>query len=58
MNRYENKVIRYIVKANGRVVDWSFSEKKAKEIAFQFEYECMNQDEPFVPNMEIIEEVM
>ena len=56
--RNENEVIRYIVKANDLVVDWSFNEKKAKEIAFRFEYECMNQDEPFQPNMEIIEEVM
>ncbi len=52
------KVVRYIVKANDGVVDWSFSEKKAKEIAFRFEYECMNQDEPFKPKMEIIEEAM
>lgn len=54
----ENNVVRYVVKANDRVVDWSFSKKKAKEIAFRFEYECMNQDEPFKPKMEIIEEVM
>lgn len=52
----ENKVIRYVVKANGRVVDWSFNKDKANEIAFRFEYECWNQDEPFAPNMEIIEE--
>lgn len=54
----KNQVIRYIVKANGRVVDWSFDKKKAKEIAFRFEYECMNQDDPFCPRMEIVEEVM
>ena len=58
MTGHENEVIRYIVKANNRVVDWSFSKKKAKQIASQFEYECMNQDEPFEPKMEIIEEVM
>lgn len=58
MTRHENEVIRYIVKANDRVVDWSFSKKKAKEIAFRFEYECINQDESFHPKMEIIEEVM
>ena len=58
MKGHENKVIRYIVKANDRVVDWSFSKKKANEIAFRFEYECMNQDEPFRPKMEIIEEIM
>ena len=58
MKGHENEVIRYIVKANDRVVDWSFSKKKANEIAFRFEYECMNQDEPFEPKMEIIEEIM
>ena len=58
MKGHENEVIRYIVKANDQVVDWSFSKKKANEIAFQFEYECMNQDEPFQPKMEIIEETM
>ena len=54
----KNKVARYVVKANGRVVDWSFSKDKANEIAFRFEYECMNRDESFKPKMEIIEEVM
>lgn len=52
------EVVRYVVKANGRVVSWSFSEKKAKEIAYKFEYECLNQDEPFRPEMEIVEEAM
>ena len=56
--RESKRVARYIVKANDRVVGWSFSEKNAKDIAFRFEYECMNQDEPFTPKMEIIKEEM
>ena len=58
MKKAENKVLRYVVKVNGKIVDWSFSEKRAQEIAWRFEYECMNQDEPFFPKMEIVEEFM
>lgn len=58
MNKKEKPVTRYIVKANGRVVDWSFNKKTAHNIAWKFQYECEKQDEPFSPTMEIIEEVM
>ena len=51
-----NTVVRYIVKANGRVVDWSFNKKHAEEIAWKFKDECLNQDDPFEPVMEIVEE--
>ena len=51
------KVVRYIIKANGREVSWTFSRKEAVRIAEQFEFECMTQDiDPFQPMMEIIEE--
>ena len=58
MSKQEKKILRYVVKANGEIVDWSFSKRRAFEIAFKFYYECMNQDEPFYPDMRIVEEFM
>ena len=52
----EKPIIRYIIKANGRTVDWTFSKKRAEDIALNFEYECLTQKDPFIPKMEIIEE--
>lgn len=51
------KVVRYIIKANGREVSWTFSRKEAERLAEQFVHECMTQTvDPFQPDITIEED--
>ena len=47
---------RYVVKADGYVVSQFFSKEKANRYAADYLEGCLMQDEPFHPNMEVIEE--
>ena len=49
---------RYVVKANGEVIDNVFDENKAWKIANNYAYECANQDIPCFPKMEIVKETI
>ena len=49
---------RYLVKANGIVIDHAETEKKAWRKARNYEYECSNQDEPCFPKMSVEYEVI
>lgn len=44
---------RYVIIADGKVIGHAFTKKKAMEIAFEYEYECIYQDDSFYPIMEI-----
>jgi len=51
-------LIRYVIKADGKTVAYSFNKEKAWKMARQFEYECNYQDIPVFPKMEVVEEYM
>lgn len=44
---------RYVIIADGKVIDQAFTEEKARKIAFEYEYGCIYQDDSFHPRMEI-----
>lgn len=47
---------RWVVKADGIIIGHAMSEKRALDMKFKYEYECINQDVPHSPKMEIITE--
>lgn len=49
---------RYIVKANGKVIGKFISKKQASKFYWHYLYECVNQDNSFVPKMEIEVEML
>ena len=50
---------RWIVKADGCHVWTEYgSKEKAERWACHYQDSCLNQDEPFCPNVEIIEEAI
>ena len=44
---------RYIIKANGKVIDHAFDKKKANVIAGNYAEHCANMDDPWFPKMEV-----
>lgn len=52
------KLKRYLVKKDGYVIARFFNKKKADRYAADYLEGCLMQDEPFHPNMEVIEEEM
>lgn len=44
---------RWVVKANGIIIDHAETKEKAWRIANKYAYECANQDEPCFPKMEV-----
>ena len=49
---------RYIIKANGIVIDHAETEKKAWRKANTYAYECSEQDEPCFPKMTVEKETI
>ena len=47
---------RFVVYADCLNIGHAETIKKAKAIAYEYEYECINQDEPYFPVMKINEE--
>ena len=52
----ETKLTRYKVYADGTYVSSHFDKVHAQVAAGNYVYECINQDEPYFPVMEIREE--
>lgn len=52
----ERSLIRYVVKADGEKVDWSWNEEKAWEKAYRYAEPCWDQDIPYYPEMEVVSE--
>ena len=49
---------RYVIKADGEIIGHAEREEKAWKIAHKFEYECLNQDDPCFPKMEVTRETI
>lgn len=49
---------RYAVYADGFQIGHAETKEKAWKIAHKYECECMNQDEPCYPKMEVQKEVI
>ena len=51
-------LVRYIVKADGKVIDHAERENKAWKLAHKYAYQCYNQDIPVFPNMCVEKEII
>lgn len=49
---------RYVIYADGQKIGHAETKEKAWKMARRYEDECLNQDEPFSPQMEIKEEII
>lgn len=48
------KLERFVVYADDQMIGWAFSEAFAREIAYEFERQCENnEDGPYYPEMRI-----
>lgn len=48
-----NKLTRWIVYDGDLEIGWAFSQAGARKIAFEYEDHCVNQDEPYFPEIKI-----
>ena len=53
-----NGLVRYLVKANGKVIDHAETKEKAWRKAVIYRYECENQEVPFSPFIEVVKETL
>ena len=59
LSRMEDDMKRWSIYADGVLIGREYqSLEKARDRAYEYEYECVNQDEPCFPVMSIVEEEM